>query len=197
MKLTSRLIGLVSMAFLVVAGCHELGHVDGLGDYGSAGGDVIGEVENVNTRAQEIEIRTDTGRTSVIRYDDQTQVIYRQRNYSVANLETGDYIAAQVRQDRDGKNYTPTITVRESVQERGDRRGAGRLDRIEGRVEYVDQRRGTFELRDPRSRLIIVSVAFNAPRAVIDQFNRLRNGDYVRVEGHAVNADRFDLENFL
>ena len=62
MKLTSCLIGLVSMASLVVAGCHELGHVDGLGDYGRAGGDVIGEVENGDTRAREIEIRTGTGR---------------------------------------------------------------------------------------------------------------------------------------
>jgi hypothetical protein len=63
------------------------------------------------------------------------------------------------------------------VQDRGDKRGGNRLDRTEGRVEYVDQRRGTFELRDQRNRLIIVSLAFNSPRPVIDQFNRLRNGD--------------------
>ena len=103
-----------------------------------------------------------------------------------------------MQQDRDGRDYTNTITVKESVQERGDRRGGGkRLDRAEGRVEYVDQRRGTFEMRDSRNRLIVVSVAFNAPRTVIDQFNRLRNGDHVRIEGRAVNADQFDLENFL
>jgi hypothetical protein len=71
------------------------------------------------------------------------------------------------------------------------------LDRAEGRVEYVDQRRGTFEMRDSRNRLIVVSVAFNAPRPVIDHFNRLRSGDHVRIEGRAVNADKFDLENFL
>jgi hypothetical protein len=44
---------------------------------------------------------------------------------------------------------------------------------------------------------VVVYVAFNAPRPVSDRFNRLRNGDYVRIEGRGVSADRFDLENFL
>jgi hypothetical protein len=123
-------------------------------------------------------------------------VLYRQRTYPVANLERGDYVAAHVQQDRDGRYSTNTITVRESAQDRGTV-GRNRLDRIEGRVEYVDSRRGTFELRDARNRLIVVSVDFNAPRAVTDRFNRLRNGDQVRIEGRSVNADRFDLENFL
>jgi hypothetical protein len=198
MRLANRLFGFLSLATLALTGCHELGHIDGVGDYGSTGGDVVGEVEYVDTRAREIEVRTDAGRTAVVHYDDRTQVVYQQRNYSVANLEPGDYIALRVQQDRDGRDYTNTITVKESVQERGDRRGGGkRLDRAEGRVEYVDQRRGTFEMRDSRNRLIVVSVAFNAPRTVIDQFNRLRNGDHVRIEGRAVNADQFDLENFL
>jgi exosome complex RNA-binding protein Csl4 len=168
-----------------------------LGNYGSLGSDLVGEVENVDTRAREIQIRTDSGRSSVVRYDDRTQVIYQQRNYSVANLEPGDYVAARVQQDRNGQNYTDTITVREGVQDRGNKRGSARLDRIEGRIEYVDQRRGTFELRDSRNRLIVVAVPFNAPGSVMDRFNRLRTGDFVRIEGRAAGSDRFDLENFL
>ena len=193
----SRLLRFLSLAALAVTGCHEFGHVDGLGNYGGMGGDIVGEVEYVDTRNREIELRTDSGRTSVVRYDDKTQVVYQQRSYSVASLEPGDYIAARVQQDRDGRDYTNTITVRESVQDRGGRRGISRLDRAEGRIEYVDQRRGTFELRDQRNRLIVVSVAFNAPRSVIEQFNRLRNGDYVRIEGKSASSDRFELENFL
>ena len=107
MNLASRLFVFLSLTALALTSCHELGHVDGLGNYGGAGSDVVGE------------------------------------------------------------------------------------------VEYVDQRRGTFELRDQRNRLIIVSVAFNAPGPVIDQFNRLRNGDYVRIEGKSVSSDRFELENFM
>ena len=169
--------------------------MDGPGDYGSSGNEVVGEVMNVDTRAREIEIRADSGRTRRIAYDNNTQVIYRQRNYSVANLERGDYVAARVQQDRDGRYYTDTVTVRESAQDRGTI--GGRLDRTEGRVEFVDSRRGTFEIRDSRNRLIVVSVPFNAPRAVTDRFNRLRNGDYVRIEGRSVSTDRFDLESFL
>ena len=112
-------------------------------------------------------------------------------------MEPGDYVAARVQQDRNGQNYTDTITVREGVQDRGNKRGSGRLDRIEGRIEYVDERRGTFELRDSRNRLIVVAVPFNAPGSVMDRFNRLRTGDFVRIEGRAAGSDRFDLENFL
>jgi len=197
MKLRKRLFGILSVAVLALTGCDELARVGDLGNYGSLGSDLVGEVENVDTRAREIQIRTDSGRTSVVRYDDRTQVIYQQRNYSVANLEPGDYVAARVQQDRNGQNYTDTITVREGVQDRGNKRGSGRLDRIEGRIEYVDERRGTFELRDSRNRLIVVAVPFNAPGSVMDRFNRLRTGDFVRIEGRAVDTDHFDLESFL
>lgn len=198
MNSVRKFVALLALSILSLAGCHELGHVDGLGDYGSSSSDIVGEVQHVDTRARELEIRTDSGRTSVVRYDDNTQVIYRQRNYSVDNLERGDYVAARVQQGRDGRPFTNSITVRESVQDRGySGGGRGRFDRAEGRVEYVDARRGTFELRDSRNRLIVVSVPFNAPRPVIDRFNRLREGDNVRIEGRSVNADRFELENFL
>jgi exosome complex RNA-binding protein Csl4 len=198
MKLIKKLFGFLSLAALALAGCHEFGHVDGMGDYGSSSSDIVGEVQYVDTRAREIEIRTDSGRTSAVRYDNNTQVVYQQRNYSVDNLERGDYIAARVQQDRDGRPVANSITVKESVQDRGSiRSGRGRLDRAEGRVEYVDARRGTFEIRDQRNRSIVVSVPFNAPRDVMDQFNRLRNGDHVRIEGRSVNTDRFELENFL
>jgi len=199
MKLATRLLGIVILAAVALAGCHELGHIDGLGDYGGIGsGDVVGEVQYVDTRAREIEIRTDSGRTSVVRYDDRTQVVYRQRTYSVENLEPGDYVAARVQQNRDGRSYyTDSITVSESVQDRGGRAGNGRFDRVDGRVEYIDPRRGTFELRDSHNRLIVVSVPFNAPRQVMDRFNRLREGDNVRIEGRSLDGDRFDLEDFL
>ena len=208
MKLTTRFLGIFVLSALAFAGCHELGHIDGLGDYGgggTAGRDVVGEVEYVDPRAREIEVRTDGGTTTALRYDDRTQVVYQQRNYPVANLERGDYVAARVQQDRDGRSYTDTITVRESVQDRGGRGsggsssggGSSRFDRVDGRVEHIDARRGTFELRDSRNRIIVVSVPFNAPRQVMDRFNRLREGDNVRIEGRSSGNDRFELEDFV
>jgi hypothetical protein len=202
MRLATRALGIFVLSALAFAGCHELGHIDGLGDYGGGGTaarDVIGEVEYVDPRSHEIEVRTDAGRTTVLRYDDRTQVVYQQRTYPVANLERGDYVAARVQQDRDGRSYTDTITVRESVQDRGRRGGSGgsgRLDQLEGRVQHIDPRRGTFELRDSRNHTIVVSVPFNAPRQVMDRFNRLREGDNVRIEGSSSGTDRFELEDF-
>ena len=186
----------LALAFFTLAGCHEAGHIDLPGNYGSAANEIVGEVINVDNRSREIEIRADSGRTSMVRYDNNTQVLYRQRTYPVANLERGDYVAARVQQDRDGRYSTTTISVRESAQDRGTV-GVSRLDRTEGRVEYVDNGRGTFELRDSRNRLVVVAVDFNAPKAVTDRFKRLRNGDQVRIEGRSVSVDRFELASFL
>jgi hypothetical protein len=103
----------------------------------------------------------------------------------------------RAQEDRDGRYYTDYITVREAAQDRGLGRGSvGRLDRLEGRVEYINARRGSFEVRD-RGRTVLVTLPYNTSRSVNDRFNRLREGDFVRVEGRFVNDDRFELEAFL
>jgi hypothetical protein len=198
MKLTKRLMAFLLPGLLALTGCPALDIPGGLGGLGGVNNDVVGEVQFVDGRGRTIEIRTDSGQKSVLRYDNNTQVAYRQKNYPVTSLERGDYVAARVQQERDGGFSTAAITVRETAQDRGVGASKGnQLDRTEGRVENVDTRRGTFEIRDQRNRIVVVSVAFNAPRTITDRFNRLRNGDYVRIEGRGVSADRFDLENFL
>ena len=110
----------------------------------------------------------------------------------------------RAQQDRDGRYFTDLITVKESVQERGGYGGSSsgsgnveRLEKLEGRVESVDSRRGTLEIRDRSNRLVVVSLPYNAPRAISDRLNRLREGDYVRMEGRFLNRDRFELEDFV
>jgi hypothetical protein len=202
MKRTIRVLGFLSWSFLFLTGCSELGQIGFPGDYGHWGGsDLVGEVRYIDTRAQQIELSTDAGRKFLVKYDNNTRVTYRQRDYAVANLETGDYVAVRAQQDRDGRYFTDLITVRESVQERGGYGtgggNVGRLDKLEGRVEYVDSRRGTFEIRDRSNRLVVVSLPYDAPRVISDRFKRLREGDYVRVEGRFINLERFELENFV
>jgi hypothetical protein len=207
MKLTMAMgvLGFLSSGFLFLAGCAELGQLGGLGDYGNWGGsELVGEVRGIDTRARQIDLTTDNGRRFLVRYDNNTRVSYRQRDYAVADLETGDYVAVRAQQDRDGRYFTDLITVRQSVQERGDFSGSssgsgnvGPLERLEGRVEYVDSRRGTFEIRDRSNRLVVVSLPYDTPRAISDRFKRLREGDYVRVEGRFLNRERFELENFV
>jgi hypothetical protein len=196
MKIRGRVVALLTLVYLTLAGCYDLGSIDGLGDWINSNNDVVGEVQFVDPRTREIEILDDSGRTVTVRYDNNTKVVYRQRNYPVVNLEAGDYIVARVEQEYDGRYFTQTITVREALQERAGSTPA-RLDRTSGRIEYIDPRRGTFELRDTRQRLIVVSIDFNASRDVSERFNRLRNGDTVRIEGKFVGQDRFELANFL
>jgi hypothetical protein len=198
MKLTTRLMAFLLPGLLALTGCPALDIPGGLGGIGGVNNDVLGEVQFVDSRGRTVEIRTDTGQRSVLRFDSNTQVIYQQKNYPVTSLERGDYVAVRVQQERDGSYSASAFTVRETAQDRGVGASRGnQLDRIEGRVETIDTRRGTFEIRDQRNRIVAVSIAFNAPRAVADRFNRLRNGDYVRIEGRTTGADRFDLENFL
>jgi len=196
MKYLMHFLGLISVPLLALAGCHELGHMDGPGGYGTSGGDLVGEVRHIDTREREIELRTEAGRSRNVRYDGRTRVTYRQREYEVSNLEAGDYVAMRTTEDRNGRLYTDLITVRESVQDRGGYRRSGRLDQFEGTVEYIDERRGRFEVRDRRNRLVVVTLPYNAPRSVSDRFYRLRRGDYVRIEGRFLTEDRFELESF-
>jgi hypothetical protein len=72
MKSASRVFAMMAFAFLVFAGCHEPGHVNGPGDYGG-GNDVVGEVRYVDTRAREIELRSESGRTVIVKYDNRTR----------------------------------------------------------------------------------------------------------------------------
>ena len=205
MKLTIPILAFWTWSLLVLTGCAELSQIGFPGDYGDWGGsDLVGEVRDVDTRAREIELSTDAGRRFLVKYDNNTRVSYRQRDYAVANLEPGDYVAMRAQQDRDGRYFTDLITVKESVQERGGygqpssgSGSTGRLERLEGRVEFIDLRRGTLEIRDRNNRLVVVSLPYNAPRAISDRLNRLRQGDYVRMEGRFLNQERFELENFV
>jgi hypothetical protein len=204
MKLSTGILGLLIWSLVFWSGCAELGQIALPGDYGSLGGsNIVGEVREVDTRGRQIELSTDAGRRFLVKYDNNTRVSYRQRDYAVANLEPGDYVTVLAQQDRDGRYFTDLITVRESVQERGGYGGesgssnVGRIERLEGRVEYVDSRRGTLEIRDRNNRLVVVSLPYNAPRTVSERLNRLREGDYVRMEGRFINRERFELENFV
>ena len=205
MKLTMRVLAFWAWSLLVLTGCAELSQIGFPGDYGTWGGsDLVGEVRDVDTRAREIELSTDAGRRFLVKYDSNTRVSYRQRDYAVANLEPGDYVALRAQQDGDGRYFTDLITVKESVQERGGYGGSssgsgstGRLERLEGRVEFIDSRRGTLEIRDRNNRLVFVSLPYNVPRAISDRLSRLREGDYVRMEGRFLNRERFELENFV
>jgi hypothetical protein len=68
---------------------------------------------------------------------------------------------------------------------------------VEGTVERVQYDTGVFEIQPRTGRSVTVSVPYNARTADVENFRRLRRGDYVRVEGEFTNADNLQLLSFL
>ncbi len=162
----------------------------------------VGTVEQVNTGSREINLRPNDGRTKVVGYSTDTRVMYRGREYPVSQLETGDIVAMQLRQDARGNSFTDLVRVQESIQDRNQRRGdaaspgAG-IQTLDGQVEQLDFQRSSFEIRDQSRERVIVSLSDHARRSDVDRFRALRSGDYVKIEGRFLDRERFELDTFL
>ena len=186
----------LALAFFTLAGCHEAGHIDLPGNYGSAANEIVGEVTMSITAAGRS--RSAPTRAALRRC---ATITTPKCCTASAPTRWPTWSAAITSRRVSSKTATAaTRPIQSACASRHRSRGTvgvNRLDRIQGRVEYVDNGRGTFELRDSRNRLVVVAVDFNAPKAVTDRFKRLRNGDQVRIEGRSVSVDRFELESFL
>jgi hypothetical protein len=164
-------------------------------------GEIPGEIDRIDRGRREIHVVADDGRTQVLPYDiTRTRVVYHGWDYAVDHLEAGDRIA--FRGFPRDVAYVDTIRVLEPVQARSTSPIARpaprpRLDVVEGTVERVDERLGTFEIRPRAGRMVTVSVPYNARPVDIEIFRGLRNSDEVRVEGEFVNPESFQLLSFL
>ena len=164
--------------------------------------EIVATVERLDTGSREISLRPNDGRTRVVAYSTDARVMYRGREYPVSQLEAGDVVVMQLRQDSRGNSYTDLIRIQESIrdrdQSRGDTSGPGTgIQTVDGRVERVDLQRNSFEIRDQSRERVIVSLPYNARRSDVDRFRALQVGDYVKVEGRFLDRERFELENFL
>ncbi len=177
-----------------------LGSMGGIPGGSQQSGQITAEVQQVDSRQQQIYVRTQDGRTGAVFYDRNTAVVYRQQQYPVTALERGDVVTMRVQQDSRNNLYTDYIVVEQSVQERtGQSPGGigGQMQRLEGRIGRIDYERGMFELQGQFSGVVIVGLPYNPPRALADRFRRLRSGDYVRIEGQYLSQDRVELYRFL
>ena len=164
------------------------------------GDELTGEITAIDSGRSQIILRPTDGRrrdtTRAIRYDDRTQVIYRGRDYPVNALEVGDVVIVQL-WNRDRDTFTNLIRVQQNVRDRDvARSGVGR-ERVEGTVESVDRRNGSFEIRERSGENIVVSVAPGAGRSIMDDLDRLRRGDRVIAEGRFLSRGRFEMDNLL
>lgn len=163
-------------------------------------GEMAGTLERVDTRARQLQLRTRSGRTTTVRYTPDTRVIFNGRELPVSELRRDDDITVQLFRDSRGDESTSLIRLRDrapTTAERPRQEGTG-VQTIEGTVERVDIERGYFEVR-PRfgSGTTRVFLPYNPVRRAEDQFRRLREGDYVRVEGEIVTDNRIELKTFL
>jgi hypothetical protein len=95
--------------------------IDRRGDYGRDRSDrrdqVYGTIQDVDGRRREIRVRTDDGRTAVVRYDSNTRVFDGRRDAGVDSLRSGDMVSIQLDRSSGGEQYADAIRVE-------DRRGS-------------------------------------------------------------------------
>lgn len=189
--------------FAGCAGGSTLGNVLGgvLGGGGGGGaqqGEVLVEIQGVDTRQQAIQVRTEQGETGAVLFDENTVVVYQQQQYPVTALERGDVAVMQLQQVDQNRLYTPRVDVRQSVQERTGQTspGAGGLLQLSGQVGQIDHQRNTFELRTQQG-VYTVILPENPGAGMLDYFHRLRTGSNVSVEGTARGADGLTLRRFV
>jgi hypothetical protein len=185
-----------------------LGQVLGsvLGGAGGAGGQQQGQVQGairgVDTRNQQIALQLTNGQTVSLGYDQQTQVVYQNRSYSVANLEPGDQVTATVQDNGNGNYYVSAVQVDQSVQGGGTTSGgtanggSNSVQSVQGTVQQIDVQNGLFSIDVGNRSVYTVSLPYNVSRADSDRFRSLRQGDRVRFYGVLLNNTRIELRQF-
>ena len=192
----------LALALTAIAGCSDNIALVGRPALQLDQEEIFAEIDRVDTSSRKIHLRSDDSRNRVVGYSADARALYRGREYAIAQLERGDKVSMQLRQDSRGNAYTDLIRVQESIQDRYQSRrgGAGpgaRIQTLDGRVDQLDFQRRSFEMRDQSRERVLVSLSDNARRSDVDRFRALRPGDYVRVEGRFLDRERFELESFL
>ncbi len=189
-------------ALAMLAGCSStgglgsiLGSVLGNGGGATQGNQIYGSVQGVDTRSQRIAIQQSNGQSVWIRYDNNTQVVYQNQNYSPTALENGDQVTANIQDAGNGSYYTSYVLVNQSV--RGSNGGQpGNVQTFQGTVRQVDRQNGAFAMDESNFGRITVVLANGVSRADVDRFNTLRAGDFVRFYGYSTGNSAVQLRQF-
>ncbi len=175
------------------------GILGGVLGQGQGQGQVSGTVQNINTRSQFVSIQQSNGQNITLGYDNQTQVVYQNQNYSVSNLEYGDRVTARVvNSNNNNQYYTDLIQVDQSVSGSNNRGvgGSANTELFEGTVRQIDRTNGLFTVNGGNYGGLTVSLPYNPRQSDVTNFQRLRQGDYVRFYGVLMNNNRVELRQF-
>jgi outer membrane lipoprotein SlyB len=171
-----------------------LGSVLGGGAGGAQTSQLSGTIRGVDTRSQQIAIQQSNGQTVGINYDNQTQVVFQNQNYSPTALENGDRVTARI-QSNGNTYYTDYVQVDQSV--RGNATGtSSNVQTLQGTVRQIDRTNGLFMVDVYNSGTLTVSLPYNVTANDANVFNRLRSGDVVRFYGTYLGNSRVELRNF-
>ena len=173
----------------------SLGNVLGsvLGGGGAQSGQLAGTIRGVDSRSQQIAIQQSNGQTVTVGYDNQTQVVYQNQNYSPTALENGDQVTARV-QANGNSYYTDYVQVDQSV--RGNTGSSSNLQSVQGTVRQIDRSNGLFTVDVNNYGTLTVSLPYNLSSTDVNRFNNLRSGDVVRFYGTFLNNARVELRQF-
>jgi hypothetical protein len=173
----------------------QLGNI--LGGIGGGGaqqsGQLSGTIRGVDTRSQQISIQQSNGQTVPVSYDNQTQVVYQNQNYSPTALENGDQVTARV-QANGNSYYTDYVQVDRSVTGTGG--NSSNVQLIQGTVRQIDRQNGLFTIDVNNSSTLTVSVPNNVSNSDVNRFNSLRSGNLVRFYGVFLNNSQVQLRQF-
>lgn len=158
-------------------------------------GQLSGTIRGVDSRSQQISIQQSNGQTVPVYYDNQTQVVYQNQNYSPTALENGDRVTARIQAN--GNNYyTDYVQVDQSVNGTG-AGSSSNVQLLQGTVRQVDLRNGWFTVVDTNGfNTLTITVPNNLGTNDINRFRSLRNGDFVRFYGVYLNNSQVQLRQF-
>lgn len=188
-----------ALALAVLGACSSLG---GLGNVfgGVLGGQqqptqLSGSVQSVNTQSQQIGVRQSNGQTAWLGYDNNTQVVYQNQNYSPTALESGDQVTANIQDNGNGAYYTNYVQVNQSVRG-GAATQSNNTQSFQGTVRQVNRQNGWFTVDDNNAGRVTVVLGNGVSRADSDRFNNLRSGDVVRFYAYRTSNSAVALRQF-
>ena len=145
----------------------------------------IGTVEETDHSLQELYLRTEGGQSQVLTYTDRTRVIINGEETPISRLNPGDVLEIRMYGTADGRTLADSIHVRQ--------RGSTGGRTIEGTIERVLDDRGVVELRTASGELTAVYLPPNASERIVEEFRRLRPGDFVQLQGFFLGEHQFEL----
>jgi hypothetical protein len=152
---------------------------------------ITATVNGIDTNLREVYLRTANNQHYVVNYTNETRVTDRVREYAVNGLRVGDQVRVDVRQGDGRRLYADRI-----VLESAGAPDASGIRTVEGTVERVLPERGILELRILSGELLTIYMPESSSAATKNRFNRIREGDHVRLEGERLSEDRLELLAF-